>query len=143
MRYNIYDPPKAPFSWKRSESDNNAQRLVIGDKVPRFWIVGEVAKDGAWLIGKGNSALKQVSMAIYPIRAGEYNKWLSFLDELGGLRSTYPCFLTGLKHAEVSHACSGGASKGRQDSGQPQNDAPLERRDGRDRECFACCRDGG
>ncbi|EPT05105.1 hypothetical protein FOMPIDRAFT_1013467 [Fomitopsis schrenkii] len=86
MRYNIYDPPKAPFSWKRSESDNNAQRLVIGDKVPRFWIVGEVAKDGAWLIGKGNSALKQVSMAIYPIRAGEYNKWLSFLDELGGLR---------------------------------------------------------
>lgn len=89
LRYNIYAPPEHGFNWQGADGDNNTQRLVIGSQAIRFWVVGEVAKEGAWLIGKGGSPLKSVSMAVYPIRAGEYDKWLSFLDKLGGLRSAY------------------------------------------------------
>lgn len=86
-RFNIFTAPRSGYTWKSMDGDSNSsQHLVLHGSPPRFWIVGEVAKDGAWLIGNQGAPLKSVSIALHPLRKGEFKRWSTFLNSFGGVR---------------------------------------------------------
>lgn len=88
-RSNVFDLHKNNTKWMKSGHDSNTQFLAIGDKTVKFWIIGEVATRGAWLVGQNASNLKSISIRIRPIRVGEIDKWRTLLNDLGGYRGQF------------------------------------------------------
>lgn len=89
-RFNIFAPPTEEVEWMTIGPQLNKQILTLDGNPIRFWIVGVVAHDGAQLVSSDGTAMRQASMCVHPVRNGEYNEWISFLDTLGGIQSTCP-----------------------------------------------------
>ncbi|EPS97376.1 hypothetical protein FOMPIDRAFT_1052358 [Fomitopsis schrenkii] len=84
-RYNLADAPIPGSEWSQTGHGSNTQYLTLNREPIRFWIIGEVVKDGAWLISPNGKDLKQVSMRVRPVHEGEYERWRSFFRTFGGV----------------------------------------------------------
>lgn len=78
---------KSATVWYKITSDTFIEHLAAKTypgRALRFWIVGEVAHDGAWLMRSGGGDLfKRVSIRVKPVVDGEYDIWNSHLSAFG------------------------------------------------------------
>lgn len=93
-RYNLADAPIPGSEWSQTGHGSNTQYLTLNREPIRFWIIGEVVKDGAWLISPNGKDLKQVSMRVRPVHEGEYERWRSFFRTFGGVEGDVAHLLT-------------------------------------------------
>lgn len=57
----------------------------------RFWIVGEIAPDGAWLMrSDAGPILPLVNVRIEPVAIGDLKKWTDYLLSHGGWQRASP-----------------------------------------------------
>ncbi|TFY60993.1 hypothetical protein EVJ58_g4792 [Rhodofomes roseus] len=89
-RFNIYDVPTTGNQWEKVGSENHIQYLCRDGQPLRFWIVGEATEAGVWLIGRNGQTPTNVAVRMRPVRVGEYEKWESFLNSLGGMKAKTP-----------------------------------------------------
>lgn len=92
-RYTVWSvPPKEQLTWTKPSRDSLIEQLVLKSDEQRplkFWTVGEVVSEGAWLVGPDGVWRSRVSIEIRPIRDGEADKWDEFVNSFGGWKSTF------------------------------------------------------
>ena len=89
LQYNIRSPPSPnDVQWSKLTTENFIQYLTLKTnpyKAIRFWIVGEITPDGAWLMrSDGGPTIPLVNLRVEPVVIGELHMWREYLLSHGG-----------------------------------------------------------